>query len=319
MFVISQWEDVQPEDYNYYAAFFAGVAIVPAVFAFYTQYYLLFPRFLQKRQWAKATIYGIGLALVATLAGNITIALADEEALNCLLTCLPYGPLFTFGVALVFSIIGLVLRGFLTWIEELKLKEELVEKNHKMELALVKAQLDPHFLFNTINNIDVLITKDPNEASRYLNQLSDMMRFMLYETKSEHIPLEQEMSYIDKYVELQRIRTANKNYVQYEVEGQPGGKQVAPMIFIPFIENAFKHATNKKLDQAVDIRIQIEEKAIVFSCQNRFEPHRKQQNGANGLGNELIQRRLELLYPETHSLEVKRRNDEYQVDLTLVA
>ncbi|MEL7426266.1 MAG: histidine kinase, partial [Bacteroidota bacterium] len=240
MFVISQWEDVQPEDYNYYAAFFAGVAIVPAVFAFYTQYHFLFPRFLQKRQWTKATIYGIGLALAATLAGNLTIALADEEALNCLLTCFPYGPLFTFGVALVFSIIGLVLRGFLTWIEELKLKEELVEKNHKMELALVKAQLDPHFLFNTINNIDVLITKDPEEASRYLNQLSDMMRFMLYETKSEHIPLEQELSYIDKYVELQRIRTANENYVQYEVEGQPGGKQVAPMIFIPFIENAFK-------------------------------------------------------------------------------
>lgn len=321
MFVISQWEDVQPEDYQYYAAFFAGVAIVPAVSSFYGNYHFLFPRYLQKRRWGLSVAIGLGIAALAACLGFLTIALGSEEALGCLTTCFPYGGSFTFAVAVLFGVIGLVLKGFLTWLDELKLKEELVEKNHKMELALVKAQLDPHFLFNTINNIDVLITKDPAEASRYLNKLSDMMRFMLYETKTEEVPLTQELQYIEKYVELQRIRTANPNYVQYAVEGSAEQRMVAPMIFIPFIENAFKHATNKKQDHAIDIDIQIAPDQITFRCANKYEANgqaKKQVNGANGLGNELIERRLQLLYPETHQLTVDHQNGHYQVELSLL-
>ena len=187
-----------------------------------------------------------------------------------------------------------------------------------MELALVKSQLDPHFLFNTINNIDVLITKDPEEASNYLNKLSDIMRFMLYETKASEVPLSQELAYIEKYIQLQKIRSANENYVQYTVNGSSQNKTVAPMLFIPFIENAFKHSSNKKLDHAVDVDINIDEQSIVFKCQNRFEPLKKSINGFNGLGNELIKRRLNLLYPAKHALNVIRQNDQYCVELTIL-
>lgn len=321
MFVISQWEDVQPEDYQYYAAFFAGVAIVPAISSFYGNYHFLFSRYLQKRRWGLSLAIGLGIAAISACAGFLTIALGSEEALNCLSTCFPYGGSFTFGVAVLFGIIGLVLKGFLTWLDELKLKEELVEKNHKMELALVKSQLDPHFLFNTINNIDMLITKDPAEASRYLNKLSDMMRFMLYETKTEEVPLQQELQYIEKYVELQRIRTANPNYVQYAVAGATEQKMVAPMIFIPFIENAFKHTSNKKQDHAIAIDIQIEPEQITFRCANKYETNgQASKNGseANGLGNELIERRLQLLYPDAHELKVDHHDGHYRVELSLL-
>ena len=90
------------------------------------------------------------------------------------------------------------------------------------------------------------------------------------------------------------------------------------MVFIPFIENAFKHAANKKIDNAVDIDIRIEGHAITFRCQNKFDPHKATLNGYNGLGNELIKRRLNLLYPEKHTLKVDRQDNQYKVELTLL-
>src|SRR6185503_21279079 len=120
-----------------------------------------------------------------------------------------------FVIAAIHGTIALVIRGFITWYTEIKLKEELAQRNFEMELALIKSQINPHFLFNTINNIDVLITKQPELASLYLNKLSDILRYMIYETKTEKISLATELDYIEKYLELQKIRTTNPNYVNF--------------------------------------------------------------------------------------------------------
>ncbi len=225
--------------------------------------------------------------------------------------------LFIAFISLISGIIALVIRGFITWFKELKLKEALKQKNHEMEMALVKSQLDPHFLFNTINNIDVLIIKNANEASDYLNKLSDIMRFMLFETKTEEIELAKEIEYIEKYIELQKIRTSNSNYISYAVEGDSVNRSIAPMVFIPFIENAFKHTTNKKLQDAIDIKIKIEAKGISLECVNKIDPNRKLEQESNGLGNELIQKRLNLIYPERHQLDISNENNVYNVYLTI--
>ncbi|MCB0641449.1 MAG: histidine kinase [Phaeodactylibacter sp.] len=317
LFLASQGQDLDIQgDFGYYASFVVGIAILPPLVSFYANYLYLFPRFLRKRKVGLSVLVGFTLAVGAVLCGFLFIALTSGEALGCIQEGWPYASAITFALSTLFGILSLVLKGFLTWFGELKLKEELMEKNHKMELALVKSQLDPHFLFNTLNNIDVLIIKNPEEASKYLNKLSDIMRFMLYETKTEEIPLAQELEYIEKYIELQKIRTANRNFVQFEVVGQVGQRKVAPMVFIPFIENAFKHSTNKKIDKAVDIDIHIDEAAIRFKCRNRFEAH--QLNGRQGLGNELIQKRLNLLYPKRHTLAVERQADHYSVELTIL-
>ena len=317
MFAALQGEDVRPEDYGYYFSFIVGVGILPPIISFYSHYRYLFPRYLQKRKIALSVLFSLLLSLGATSIGLLFIKLTNEEASACITWGWPYAIGFTMAISILFGVVALVLKGFLTWYEELKLKEELLEKTHRMELELVKSQLDPHFLFNTINNIDVLISKDSEKASQYLNKLSDIMRFMLYETKAEEIPLSRELEYIEKYIQLQKIRTANSSYVNYEVIGTPEKKKVAPMVFIPFIENAFKHATNKKIENAVDIDIRVDNNAIVFKCQNKFEPHQSAKNGHNGLGNELIKRRLNLLYPEKHSLKVNRQEDQYNVILTI--
>jgi len=216
------------------------------------------------------------------------------------------------------GMVALVIKGFITWFNEIKLKEALKEKTYEMEMALIKSQLDPHLLFNTINNIDALILKDPVIASEYLNKLSDIMRFMLYETKPDQIMLSKEIEYIEKYIELQKIRTANKDYVHFTITGNVGSKKIAPMVFIPFIENAFKHTNNKKLENAITIDICVKAQNIEFRCENKFDSKPSARQPDSGLGNELIQKRLKLIYPEKHTLKVNKTDDLYSVNLTII-
>jgi LytS/YehU family sensor histidine kinase len=220
-------------------------------------------------------------------------------------------------IGMVSGMVALVIKGFINWFNEKKLKDALKEKNHEMEMALVKSKIDPHLLFNTINNIDALIIKDAVEASDYLNKLSDIMRFMLYETMAEKILLSQEIEYIEKYIALQKIRSANANYIHFTVSGNVGNKSIAPMIFIPFIENAFKHTTNKKLENAITVNILITDKKIKMVCENKFDSKPKVKSINGGLGNELIQKRLQLIYADKHLLEINKNNELYSVHLTI--
>ena len=143
------------------------------------------------------------------------------------------------------------------------------------------------------------------------------MRFMLFETKTEKILLSQEIEYIEKYIELQKIRTANSSYVNFSVSGNAAAKKIAPMAFIPFVENAFKHTTNKKIENAIDINIMIEEENIKLICENKFDPNRKTKQESNGLGNDLIEKRLQLIYPQKHRLDISNQNNLYSVFLTI--
>lgn len=300
-------------------------AFFPSVITFYLCYFWIFPKFLQRKKFFRALIVGtlvsFGAAFICymihrnLIESGFVMDMDDggkhgRSTQAIVITVMAI-------IASISGIVALVIRGFITWFEEVRLKEELKLKNQETELALVKAQLDPHFLFNTLNNIDVLILKDPEEASEYLNKLSDILRFMLYETKSDLIFLEKEIKYIEKYIELQKIRSANLSYIHFEVLGKTGVHTIAPMIFIPFIENAFKHTTNKKIGNAITVKIVIEDKQILFTCENKFDSSRQIQHESNGLGNELIQKRLDLIYPGNYKLDVVKRADNYSVHLAI--
>jgi len=296
----------------------ACLAFLPAIFSFYGFYFFLFSRFFRRRKFWQTALFGLLLAAGATALGILILlglldpacrAEANRPELWRVLALIT-------GINLFCGLIALVIRSFSSWFDEVAHKEDLLRRNHEMELALVKSQLDPHFLFNTINNIDVLILKDPEEASNYLNRLSDIMRFMLYETKTEYIPLQKEITYIEKYIALQKIRTANEHYVQYKLTGEPTGHTVAPMVFIPFIENAFKHTPNKKARFAIRIHIEISPDAVHLHCSNPFQPA-SASVGEHGLGNELIRRRLDLLYPAKYQLTTEQSNGRYRVELRI--
>lgn len=308
-------------DPNIFLAFQAITlfAIIPSLIAFYGYYFLLFKYILKHKTYLTPILYGLGISMAAACISvflnqnTFQVDCSDEQNDDIV-------DIFIFmtAVASVSGIVGLIIHGFIQWFGDLKTKEDLLQKNHQMELALVKSQLDPHFLFNTLNNIDILILKDADKASSYLNQLSDIMRFMLFETKTDNIPLSKEIQYIEKYIELQKIRTSNKNYVHLNIEGDSTGQYIAPMIFIPFIENAFKHSINKKTEHAITIDICILKHSISLVCSNKYDPKRKlNSDHAHGLGNELIEKRLALIYQNKYTLNINKQDNTYIVNLNI--
>ena len=299
-------------------------AFFPSFISFNLFYFYLFPKYVQQKKFLLSILYGILITVGAAVIGYllhryfiesgriIDMDSGGRQGRSTAVIVLTAMSL----IGVICGIVALVIRGFITWFNEIKMKQMLKEKNHEMEMALIKSQLDPHLLFNTINNIDALILKDPVTASDYLNRLSDIMRFVLYETKADKILLSQEIEYIEKYIALQKIRTANETYVHFTVTGNIGNKLIAPMVFIPFIENAFKHTNNKKLENAITVNIIILDETTQLICENRFDSMSVKQP-IGGLGNELVQKRLDLIYAGRHRLEVIRNDELYSVNLII--
>jgi hypothetical protein len=295
------------------------LCVSPNLVSFYSFYFLLAPRLLARKNIFTLLLSGVPVCLLSAAFGALLSPaffgfgqpiFSDAREFLTLTASLS-------AVCAVQGGVALVLRGFVAWYDEITLREELTRRNFETELALIKSQINPHFLFNTINNIDVLIARDPKRASEYLNQLSDILRYMVYETKAETIPLAAELGYIEKYVGLQKIRTANPGYVRFEVAGDPGTTRVAPMLFFPFIENAFKHTEGGKGSHSIRIKVSVERDRLLFECENS---HRAAPGGGQdfgGLGNELVKRRLALSYPGRHALEVADDGATYRVKLTL--
>ena len=297
--------------------FLMPFAIVPGLLSFYAFYTFLFSRFFCEKKIILLVFYGLFVSGLSSIVGMLMLAVLASFGFGAgVFGAVPLLLLMTIN-ACVNGLIGLVLRGFVTSFGDIKLKEDLSRKNIEMELALIKLQLNPHFLFNTINNIDVLIEKDAAKASSYLKKLSDIMRFMLYETKAENTPLSKEIEYVEKYIELQKIRTSNLNYVKFVVEGDSSGLTIAPMLFMPFIENAFKYAENKKIDNAIEVKIIIGNEFIQFICENYYSNNCQSLMESCGLGNQLIEKRLALLYPMKHKLDITSLNNIYKVKLVV--
>ena len=297
--------------FNTIANLIISTIYIPSLITFYTFYFVLFPKFLLRKKIVNLCLSSTAVSLVASLTGILSMNLYAPKPTPI------QAIVFIAFIAFIAGVVALVIRGFIAWYNDIKLKQELKEKNYKMEMALVKAQLDPHFLFNTLNNIDVLIQKDADEASKYLNKLSDIMRFMLFETKTEKIALSKEIAYLEEYKKKQKIRSSNPNFVQLTINGDYQNKKISPMVFIPFIENAFKHVSDKKAENAIDINLIIEEGKIQFECTNNSNTKPNSINEYNGLGNELIQKRLNLLYPNSHNLTLKNETNFYTVILTI--
>ena len=215
------------------------------------------------------------------------------------------------------AFIACLIKAFLNWYSDIFYKRQLEKKNLETELALLKAQINPHFLFNTLNNIDILIEQDAKTASVYLKKLSDILRFMLYESPTEKILLKQEVDYIREYIELQKIRTSNANFVKFNIEGNTDNLHIAPMLFIPFIENAFKHCTDKKINNAIEIDIAVKDEEINFICSNAYDTSAQLTQLKSGLGLDLIQNRLKLLYKENYQLKIDKTEERFIVTLTV--
>ncbi|MDN5285618.1 MAG: histidine kinase [Mucilaginibacter sp.] len=184
------------------------------------------------------------------------------------------------------------------------------------ELSFLKAQINPHFLFNTLNNIYTLaVTKDDN-APDSIMKLSNIMRYVTDEVSTDFVPLQSEIDCINDYIELQRLRISNNTIINFIVKGDTDNKQIAPLVLMTFIENVFKYGISKHEKTSIDINIRISDTDISFFCKNHIFATRD-KNQRTGIGIKNTQQRLAYLYPDKHSLNIWSENDQYSVQLIL--
>jgi two-component system LytT family sensor kinase len=184
------------------------------------------------------------------------------------------------------------------------------------ELSFLKAQINPHFLFNTLNNIYTLATMNHANTAPSIMKLSHIMRYVTDEITENFVPLSSEIACISDYIDLQKLRLTPKTSVSVEVIGDVQYREIAPLILMTFVENAFKHAVSNREKSEIEIKILGENNAIKFICQNTlFTQARKVER--TGIGIQNTKKRLEYSYPETHSLTISQENGLYTVELIL--
>ena len=203
---------------------------------------------------------------------------------------------------------------FLTQNELLRLQKEKLQ----LELRSLKSQVHPHFLFNTLNNLYSLTLKNSERAGEMVLKLSDIMRYVLYEANEDQVPLEKEIAFIKNYIELQRIRYNEKYTIEFKVEGQTEGKLLAPLLFIDFVENAFKHGLDKRFsDGYVKVNFNIQEHHLDFTVTNSAGQSDDKKNASTGIGLQNVKRRLELIYAEQHHLTIESDEEQFKVHLKM--
>lgn len=213
---------------------------------------------------------------------------------------------------LVGSVTGM--KVFQKWIKDVKRMNELHETNLKTELEQLKSQVNPHFLFNTLNNLLVLVKTDQDKAAQVLLGLSDLLRYQLYDSAKEKITLVKDIAFIRNLLALEKIRKEDFSF-NVETEGQLEGVMLPPFLFIPFVENAVKHGASTVGHSYFKASFRLTREHLYFYAENSKPAIRHSQHGGIGLKN--IRRRLELLYPGTHELEIREDDRTYIVNLKI--
>jgi hypothetical protein len=211
---------------------------------------------------------------------------------------------------------GSLVRGFENWFTNMQLRAEMENRNLRNELELLKSQVNPHFLFNTLNNIDSLIRTTPKSASDALINLSDMLRYMIYETTAEKVSLNKELDYIRKYINLQNLRFRNPDYIHIDLPDSCEDKFIAPMLMIPFIENAFKYSFDNGKFPVIELLVKCNGNTFIFTCINQYNTGITQER-TGGVGLENVKRRLGLLYPGKHFLSITKGNGTFTITLQI--
>lgn len=283
-----------------------------AMCSFYSFYIYVHPQLFDKGKYVTYFLVSLTISIFITLAAVTTLVIIYDSAF------IKFWPRAAGGVlgSFVIAQCGSLLRGFVNWNENIQNAAELENKSLRNELSSLKAQLSPHFLFNTLNNIDTLIHKSQDEASATLIKLSELLRYMLYDSETKLVAISREVEYIEQLIDLQRLRFADKAFVNLEINCSNPNLKIAPLIFLPFIENAFKFVTSGNHKPAIDIRLTVKGNDVFFTCQNQFDATQKQAaDGGIGLSN--TKRRLELLYKGNFDLSIQIKDSMYQVRLSL--
>ena len=225
-----------------------------------------------------------------------------------------YIQLLSYMAPLFFSI---AIKSTKRWIKTEAERKEAINYKLKSELQHLHYQLQPHFFFNSLNNIYALVDISPDQAKTSIHSLSKLMRYMLYETNEESIALSKEIEFMKKYIDLMKLRVSDKTVVTYDFPSEDIGIQIAPLLFISLIENAFKHGVSASKESLITITMTCDAKSVLFVIENDNFPKQTDDKSGSGIGLLNLEKRLQLLYPGKYKFKTLLEDDRFSVHLEI--
>lgn len=298
----------QTESSQRFYLMFAYSSIV-LLLIFYVNYFLLFPRFYLSD---KRIIYFLLIVLTIVIVAILTrFTIVKYSAIHESHS----KPKSIFIAYVIFRILlAFFVSGALVLYERWHKSER--ERLHA-EVSFLKAQINPHFLFNTLNGIYTFVLKKSDKAAESVSKLSALMQYVATDATKEKVSLENEINYISNYIELQKLRLTNTTQVNFSIEGNPSALQIEPLLLITFIENAFKYGVSTERESGIQITMTIKEGNFRLDVRNSKSHNKTLENNKSGIGLENTINRLHKSYPNLHTLNIIDEKESYTVNLFL--
>ena len=290
---------------------------------FYLNYLVFIPKFLNRKKYGLYFLTIVG-AIVAygLIKYGFSILFKDDMPVRMRPGGIPreagfmfyfFSTLFT---SILFVFFSIVLKLSVDWFVNERVQRDLVNQRLSAELAFLKSQINPHFLFNSLNSIYSLAYQKSDTTPDAILKLSEIMRYMLYECNDNKVDLSKELQYLQNFIDLQKLRFGDKAYIDFKVEGNVTNQKIVPLLLIAFIENAFKHGIANDELSPIKMQISVNKEHLQFIIQNK--KHNNNMDAVGGIGLSNVKRRLDLLYPGNYNLEIRDQKDTYTCELSLV-
>ena len=280
----------------------------------------LIPRFLNQKNFMTYVMLLLAMVAVFTPIKVLLLYITYEEAEPREMLVMNQHAIFL----LLFLIAGgsTVIKIISDWQRHQRDRKDLETRRMQSEIKFLKSQINPHFLFNTLNSLYALTLMKSDKAPEIVIKLSEMMRYMLYESNERRVPLQKEVNYIENYLELETLRQSGRPDIQFKVEGAVNEQTIAPLLFIPFLENSFKHGLNHQINEGyVHVTMKVFENKLLLRIVNSKPstppPEAPSDKKSGGIGLVNVQRRLNLLYPNQFKLDISDSETEHIVELSL--
>lgn len=300
-----------------------AIVQIPAV---YVALYLLMPKLLFRKRYGSFFLSLIGLVFLFSILSWANYIYLQKP----LFWPHDRGLAYFWNWAKIFKstgeiypvvVVAIVLKWFKYWYRDQQRTQQLEQEKLQAELKFLKAQVHPHFLFNTLNNLYALTLKQSQDAPEVVLKLSDLLDYMLYECNADWVPLRKEIKLVEDYIALERIRYGKRLEISFDIRGEVENQMIAPMMILPFVENSFKHGVSEELHQSwVSMDLTVKRESLTLKVENsksKNGEHEDRFDYKQGIGLKNVQRRLDLLYEGEYDLNVLDTEESYLVVLKL--
>ena len=286
---------------------------------FYINYLLILPTFLNRKKYLWCALAMLFLVLISAflkcgLAYYFYDIVINRDSGKHIMGFWDYYFSAAF-ISCFFIFLSTVLKFMADWFLNEKIKTNLENEKLIAELAFLKSQINPHFLFNSLNNIYSLAYQNSGKTPEAILKLSEIMRYMLYESNENKVALSDEIRYLKNYIELQKLRFKDMTYIKFGINGNVQDQTITPLVLISFVENAFKHGLATDEENPISIILNVEPDKLFFQITNKKSSQNKDDTGGIGLQN--VKRRLDLIYKDQYRLHIDDINDMYNCELYL--